>query len=162
MGYGDEDQHHDSLCHVLDVRLFHKGFDDRSLALVFHHEGQEEQQELGEYSEACARKVNALACNQRENDHWTRGLVQVWVTRAHKKTVDVRWARGEAHGEASGEAQPCEALQFHELYVLALLSSLKAIPCVLAIACAQAQVCAQAHEVAQMRAFLPLSFLHRR
>ena len=76
--------------------------------------------------------------------------------------MDVRWARGEAHGEASEEAQPCEALQFHELNVLALLSSLKAIPCVLAIACAQAQVCAQAHEVALMRAFLPLSFLHRR
>ena len=70
MGYGDEDQHHDSLCHhVLDARLFHKDFDGRSLAWVFHHEGQEEQQELGEYSETCARKENALACNQRENDH---------------------------------------------------------------------------------------------
>ena len=84
------------------------------------------------------------------------------MTRAHKKALDVRWARGEAHGEARGEAQPCEALQFHELCVLALLSFPKAIPCVLAIACALARVCAQAHEVAHMRAFLPLSFLQRR
>ena len=80
------------------------------------------------------------------------------MTRAHKKALDVRWARGEAHGEA----QPCEALQFQELCVQALLSFPKAIPCVLAIAYALARVCAQAHEVTHMRAFLPLSFLQRR